>query len=181
MSTTGPRPRRPLAVGSYTLRVDGHRDDDPIFIRRRGYPRYVYNAKNPVGRALLVGSVVFVIGFAYHLFDGSRWSEGEFREAVHGAARRLEAEPQVLRGHAGYGDLIEEAVRGTGKGPEHTVVRVEEIDGSDLAGGGADVFEIGTDDVDTSYCVRLSPPRPEPDTTRTVTVRVTVDVREGPC
>ncbi|MFF3691269.1 hypothetical protein [Streptomyces sp. NPDC002187] len=132
---------------------------------------------------------MFVIGFMYHLFDSTQWSEGEFRDAVHEAAQQLEAEPGTLVGHLGYRDLIEEAVQETGQGPEHTVIDVEPINDSDATGAvgsvcgghGLDTFEISTDDVVTTYCMRMSPPQPETDLPSTKTVTLTVNVREGPC
>ncbi|TLQ47583.1 hypothetical protein [Streptomyces marianii] len=160
--------------------MSGHHHDEPVFIRKHG--RFVYNPRNPVGRLLMGVSVVVVVGFVYHLFDDARWSEGEFRDAVREAAVRLEAEPQFLRGYLGYEERIEDAVKGTGQGPEHTVVRVEAVDEPDAAGAdGADVFEISTDDVVTPYCMRVSPPQSEPDVLRLETVRVAVEVAEGPC
>ncbi|MCZ7461988.1 hypothetical protein [Streptomyces sp. WMMC940] len=159
--------------------MSGHHHDEPIFIRKGGH--FAYNPKNPVGRVLIVGSAVVVVGFMYHLFDDAQWSEGEFRDAVRGAAVYLEAEPQVLRGHLGYEERIEEAVKGTGEGPEHTVVRVEPVDTSDEAADGADLFEISTDDIGTPSCMRVSPPQSEPDALRLETVRVQVEVAEGPC
>ncbi|MDI9885048.1 hypothetical protein QMZ92_11745 [Streptomyces sp. HNM0645] len=160
--------------------MGGQDSEEPIFIRKRG--RFVYNPRNPVGRLLIVGGAVVVVGFMYHLFDDARWSEGEFRDAVREAAVRLEAEPQVLRGYLGYEERIEEAVKGTGQGPEHAVVRVEAVDEPDAAGAGdADVFEISTDDVGFPYCMRVSPPQPEPDALRLEKVRIAVEVAEGPC
>lgn len=133
----------------------------------------MYNSRNPVGRALIVLAPVVAIAFLYHFFDSSRWSESEFRDAVQEAAHRLEAEPQTVRGYVGYEDLIEEAVQETGKGPEHALVRVRAIDSG--------TFEITTDDVDTTYCMLVSPPQPKPDTTRTATAALTVQVRTGAC
>ncbi|GAA2474608.1 hypothetical protein [Streptomyces gobitricini] len=165
--------------------MSGTRGDEPVFVKKG---RYVYNPNNPVGRALIAISGVIVIVYLYHLFDGSRWSEGEWRDAVHEAAERLEDRPQTLRGHLGYEERIEDAVRATGQGPEHTVVRVEAVDGADRGGAdgkgggsGADAFEVSADDMDTPYCLRLSPPQPEPAATRLVTLKVSVDVEEGPC
>ncbi len=126
-----------------------------------------------MGRALIVLAPLVAIGVLYHMFDSSNWSEGEFRDAVHEAAHRLEAEPRTVPGYFGYEDLIEEAILETGEGPEHALVRVEAIDSG--------TFEVGTHDVDTSYCMLVSPPEPKPDATRTATLTLTVEVREGSC
>lgn len=130
-------------------------------------------------------SVVFLIGYLYHLFDSAQWSENELRNAVHEAARHLESEPQTLRGYIGYEVLIEEAIEKTGEGPEHGLVRVEEIEHSHVADATAashasDAFEIRTDDVETIHCMRVSPPRPETSMS-SLTVTLTVDVAGGRC
>ncbi|MET7622046.1 hypothetical protein [Streptomyces sp. NPDC005408] len=164
----------------------GHRDES-IFVRRRRTPRYVYNPRNPIGRALIVISAVVAVGYMYYLFDSSSWSESEWRDAVHEAARELESEPQPLSGGSRYEYRIEDAVKATGEGPEYALVRVDAIQESDTAGrGGAgadrgsDAFEISTDDVETIYCMRVSPPLPKASMS-TTTVTLHVDVKEGPC
>lgn len=147
----------------------------------------MYNARNPIGLALIVISVVVAAGYMYYLFDGSRWSESEWRDAVHEAARDLESEPQALSGGARYEYWIEDAIKATGVGPEHALIRVDAVQESDAAvdGGpttdrGHDAFEVSTDDLETTYCVRVSPPLPRSSmSTRTVSLQV--DVREGPC
>jgi len=154
--------------------MTGHHSDEPVFIRRRGTPHYVYNPRNPVGRALIVLTPVIVIAYLYHLFDSQRWSEGEFRDAVREAAQHLEAEPQRIVGFStGYADLIQEAVEEADDAPKIPLVNVEEIDPT--------TFMVGTKDVDTSYCLVVSPPQPEADLMLDTTVTLTVDVAEGPC
>ncbi|MEV5311578.1 hypothetical protein [Streptomyces sp. NPDC052610] len=153
--------------------MSGHDNDEPVFLRERG-TRFVYNPRNPIGLALIVLTVVGVIAYMYHLHDSSQWSEDEFRDAVREAEQRLEAEPQRILGFSiGYEDLIQEAVEEADDAPEIPLVSVEEIDST--------TFEAGTKDVDTSYCLTVSPPQPEPELMLDATVTLTVDVREGPC
>ncbi|MFI2368660.1 hypothetical protein [Streptomyces sp. NPDC018833] len=158
--------------------MSGAHDDEPIFVRRWG--GYAYNPNNPIGRALIAVSAVLLIAYLYDLFDSAQWSEGELRDAVHESARHMEAEPQTLRGYYGYEGLIGDAIEETGEGPEPGLVHVEKIEDSDAAGVDADAFEITTDDVETTYCMRVSPPRPETGMS-SLTVELTVDVAEGPC
>jgi hypothetical protein len=143
----------------------------------------VYNRNNPVGRALIVLTLVAVAGFLYYLFDRSQWSESEWRDAVQKAADALEATPQTLRGYTRYEDLIQEAVQATGKGPEHSLIHVEAITDSGAAAGNAvgtnrrasGTYAISTTDVHTIYCMRVSPPQPTTAmSTRVVTLRVQV-------
>ncbi|MGW7264935.1 hypothetical protein [Streptomyces sp. NPDC054842] len=153
---------------------------DPILVPRRVMPGYVYNARNPVGRALIVLTTVALVGFLYYIFDSSRWSEGEWRDAVNEAADTLEAKPYTLNGYTRYEDLIEEAVQATREGPEHSLIRVEAITDSSATAGkaagtgqGPDTYVISTDDVDIIYCMRVSPPQPATTmSTRVVTLSV---------
>lgn len=163
------------------------REEEPVFIRSWGTGRWAYNSKNPVGRALIIGSLLIAAGLMYHFFDGSQWSEGELRRAVHGAARALEDEPQTLSLYSDYEALIREAVDATGEGPEHGLVEVERVTDwsgpGDAAAGdasGTDDFEISSDDVADAYCMRIAPHEPEA-AMKSVTVDLTVTVEEGPC
>lgn len=103
--------------------MSGDHDAEPVFVRSAwGTNRYVYNPNDPVGRALIVGSVLFAIGGIYSLYASTAWSEGELWDAVHGATRALEAEPQRVSSYAGgYEALIREAV---GVIEDELVVRV---------------------------------------------------------
>jgi hypothetical protein len=159
---------------------DDH-DAEPVFVRSKwGTSRYVYNANNPVGMALIVASLLFAAGGMYALHDSSSWSEGELHDAVRAAADSLNAAPQQVGGWSGdYEQLIADAIEASGEGPEHGIVSVApENDDADIAAQpDSESFEVTTDDVDAVYCVRVSPPEPEPDpfTATTVTLEVTVD------
>lgn len=164
------------------------RDDEPVFIRSRwGTKRYVYNWGNPVGRALIVGSLVFAVVSMYILSARSTWSEGELHDAVHEAARSLQEKPKEINLYDDYDSLIREAIEDTGEGPAHGKVAVDRVSGlpgpgSTGAGNtsGTDDFDITSDDVLDAYCMRIAPH--EPDVTRSsVTLQLTVVVEEGRC
>ncbi|AXG76642.1 hypothetical protein [Streptomyces paludis] len=149
-------------------------DDEPIFVRSKwGTNRYVYSTRNPVGRWLIFGTVVLVLGMIWQLFAGSRWSEGELRAGVHKAAEALEAKPQQVGFVNTYDSLIREAIRNSGEAPSSgggfkvTPVPDESGSGSggesgtDRAASGTSDFEITSEDVSSVYCLRVSPPEPD--------------------
>lgn len=115
----------------------------------------------------------------WYLFAGSRWSEGEFRDAVHASARDLEARPQNVGTFYGYKQLIRDAIERTGKGPSHGAVQVSPANasGDDNYLG---EFDITTRDVDSTYCMSINPPAPTAYTERRL-VRLSVQVTDGEC
>ncbi|CAM5406413.1 hypothetical protein [Streptomyces badius] len=161
----------------------GH-DDEPIFIRSNwGTSRYVYNPRNPVGMGLIIGSLLFAAVFLYSLHSRSSWSEGELRDAVHVAVRDLEATPQTLGSWTGsYASMIRDALEKSGKGPSTGGLHVEDADDpyDKDADPAVDLFEVTAEDVDATFCLSMSPPRPEPDMT-SVEVSLSVTVVEGEC
>jgi hypothetical protein len=168
----------PTCEARLTL-MSEHHDAEPVFVRSKwGTNRYVYNANNPVGMALIIGSLLFAAGGMYSLHDSSSWSEGELHDAVHAAVDSLNAAPQQVGGWRGdYEELIADAIEASGEGPEHGIVSVSsENYGADAVGEpDSESFEVRTDDVDAVYCLRVSPPAPETFTAVTVSLEVTVD------
>ncbi|MEV4682306.1 hypothetical protein [Streptomyces kurssanovii] len=160
-------------------------DAEPVFVRSKwGTNRYVYNANNPVGMALIIASLLFAAGAMYSLHDSSSWSEGELHDAVHAAVDSLNAAPQQVGGWSGdYEELIADAIEASGEGPEHGIVSVSpEYYDADVAGeSDSESFEVTSDDVDDVYCLRVSPPQPEPDTFTAVTVSIDVTVDADSC
>ncbi|MFC9408898.1 hypothetical protein ACFRAA_13515 [[Kitasatospora] papulosa] len=160
-------------------------DDEPVFRRSEwGTTRYVYNPRNPIGLGLIIGSLVFAVVALYSLHASSSWSEGELRDAVHSAARTLEAEDQTFASWTGgYRSMIRDAIEDSGEGPSSGgPVSVSEVDDTydRDAPDGVDRFEVGSEDVDTVYCVGVSPPEPEP-TLDKVELDLAVSVDEGRC
>lgn len=151
---------------------------EPVFVRSGwGTNRYVYNPDSPVGRALIVGSLLFAGIAMYALHDSSSWSEGELRDAVHAAAADLEAGPTEVGGWRGdYARVISDAIRDSGEGPDHGSLHVSaHREGNDTGSPATDRFEVGSDDVEDVYCLTVSPPQPETFTPVSVDLEVTVD------
>ncbi len=162
----------------------GH-DDEPIFIRSHwGTSRYVYNPRNPIGVGLIIGSLLFAAGGMYYLYASSSWSEGELRDAVHVAVRDLEAAPQTLGSwNGGYESMIRDALEESGEGPSTGgVVYVDDADTpyDKEADPSVDLFEVTAKDVDTAFCLSVSPPEPEPGLT-SIEVSLSIAVEEGRC
>ncbi|MGW1295783.1 hypothetical protein [Streptomyces sp. NPDC002533] len=161
----------------------GH-DDEPIFIRSNwGTSRYVYNPRNPVGAGLIIGSLLFAGIFMYSLHASSSWSEGELRDAVNVAVRDLEATPQTLGSWTGgYKSMIRDALEESGEGPSTGGLDVKNAnDPYDKdADPAVDLFEVTAEDVDTTFCLSVSPPEPEPRMT-SVEVSLSISVEEGGC
>ncbi|MEV8001381.1 hypothetical protein AB0P10_01750 [Streptomyces parvus] len=162
----------------------GQDGDEPIFIRSNwGTSRYVYNPRNPVGAGLIIGSLLFAAIFMYSLHASSSWSEGELRDAVNVAVRDLEASPQTLGAWTGdYDSMIRDALEKSGKGPSTGGLRVEDADDpyDKDADPAVDLFEVTAEDVDTTFCLSVSPPEPEPRMT-SVEVSLSIAVEEGGC
>lgn len=159
-------------------------ETEPVFIRSRwGTNRYVYNPANPAGLFLIAFSLLVAGGVMYGLRDGSSWSEGELHDAVHTAAASLEARPQLMDAYSGgYQELIRREIEAAGEGPEYGGVNValeEYVDDGAGAPAGSH-FEVGADDVEDLYCLRISPPEPE-TVLSSVTVRLSVSVTAGRC
>lgn len=164
--------------------MNGEPHDEPVFIRSRG--RFYYNRRNPIGRVLIVASVLVSGWLLYDQYDGTYWSEGELRKAVHAAAEELEAKPRSEDSLAfsGYEGLIRDAVHATGEGQEFGAVVTAAGEEGTGDGPGPDRFEISTPDTDTVYCMSVTPPRPErtmdphsPDRE----IDLTVVVEQGSC
>ncbi|MFF9343472.1 hypothetical protein ACF1CG_27415 [Streptomyces sp. NPDC014773] len=143
-------------------------DREPVFVRRG---RWVYNSRNPVARVLMFASVVGLVGFYLYVSDTGRWSGSELRDAVHEAARDLEAEPQKV--YFDYESMLRDAVQATGKGPEADLVITPRPS--------EDGFEIGAAALSETFCMRLTPPEPARAWGKTDTVSLTVRVSQGDC
>ncbi|MFF3290664.1 hypothetical protein [Streptomyces sp. NPDC003023] len=164
--------------------MSGDHDAEPVFVRSKwGTNRYVYNANNPVGMALIIGSLLFAAGGMYLLHDESSWSEGELHDAVHAAVGDLNGESHRVGGYEGsYEEIIADAIEESGEGPEHGYVTVSrEIDYSEADDEpDSDRFEVSTDDVGDVYCVNVSPAEPS-ETYTSVSILLTVTVDSGNC
>ncbi|MFI0827550.1 hypothetical protein ACH4Q7_24195 [Streptomyces roseolus] len=129
--------------------------EEPIFVRSGwGTGRYVYNHRNPVGRALIVLAPLIALGGLFGMWADSTWGEGEIRDAVHKGVADLDGKRHYTSLAGDRGFLIAEAIRESGIGPGHGVETRKEEDGG---------YTVGTEDTDTEYCVRVTlTPDPEP-------------------
>jgi hypothetical protein len=163
--------------------MNGEPQNEPVFIRSRGH--YYYNRRNPIGRVLIVASLLVAGWLLYDQYDNTYWSEGELRDAVHAAAEDLGAEPRsethLVRG---YESLIRDAIHATGEGQEFGVVVTAAGEEGTGDGAGPDRFEISTPDTTTVYCMSISPPRPERSLeshSSSPVINLTVKVEQGSC
>ncbi|MEU0371034.1 hypothetical protein ABZ070_12370 [Streptomyces sp. NPDC006283] len=163
--------------------MSGDHDAEPVFVRSKwGTSRYVYNANNPVGMALIVGSLLFAAASMYLLHDESSWSEGELHDAVHAAVKEINGESLHVGGYSGsYEEIIADAIEESGEGPEHGYVTVspQSDHSDDDSKPQFDQFEVSSGDVSDIYCLNVSPPEPETFTPLSVVLTVTVDA--GSC
>ncbi len=141
-------------------------DADRIFIRSKwGTSRYVYNPRNPVGRALIVGSLLFVAGgmyLLYHpdLFEASHdWNGSELRDAVTTAAAELSRDTQLGPGSGGgmYDDILRSGIAEAGhRSPDGlSVALASEQPRSAVLEGGAEQarYTVTADGTDTAFCL----------------------------
>ncbi|WNI23712.1 hypothetical protein [Streptomyces sp. ITFR-16] len=139
-------------------------DDDRVFIRSRwGTNRYVYNPNNPIGRALIVGSLLFAAGgmyWLYHpdLFKGG-WDEGELRSAVRGASAELSRGAQSGPGSFMFEDILERRIAAQPDGPSDgvSVDTASSVPVSDPWAGGAEKadYTVTARGTDAAFCVHV--------------------------
>ncbi|MFJ3975916.1 hypothetical protein [Streptomyces sp. NPDC090021] len=121
-------------------------NDEAVFIRHARTRQYVYNSRNPVGRALIVIAPIVATGVLYSLYSSWHWSEGELRTAVYQAAGTLNAKPHYASRATSQEDLVRNAVLDTGTGPGH---------GLSVQGNGVAGYRISTENTGTVFCMRL--------------------------
>lgn len=133
-----------------------HDDDhEPVFIRSKwGTNGYVYNHRNPVGRTLIVLSLL-VAGAGLLMMPGRpSFGEGDLRDAVHEATDALAARPHTLSEYGSpaqqIADLIEEAVDDADDswlpGPDVTVEPM----------GKHGPYQITASGTDTAFCMNVA-------------------------
>jgi hypothetical protein len=146
--------------------TDSRDDADRIFIRSTwGTNRYVYNPHNPVGRALIIGSLLFAVGGMYLLYHpgllggSGNWDGGELRSAVTEATAELSSEAQFGPGSIGYGDILQARIAEKGHSSQDalTVTLASEPPDSAVLNGGAEQadYTVTADGTDTAFCVEV--------------------------
>ncbi|WP_137994244.1 hypothetical protein [Streptomyces vilmorinianum] len=160
-------------------------NDEPVFIRHGRSGQYMYNRRNPVGRALFILTPFVAIGVLYGYYSSVHWSEGEFREAVHKGVQDVNSKRHRTTPDSDHGHLIAEAIRESGTGPGHGVDARRDEDG----------YNVSTEDTETQYCVRITltldkqppvllpgAPDPPPPTPGSLAFyRATATVTDGAC
>ncbi|MFJ7997978.1 hypothetical protein ACIQ7D_12640 [Streptomyces sp. NPDC096310] len=145
------------------------RDDaDRVLIRSKwGTSRYVYNPRNPVGRALIVGSLLFAAGgmFLLHhpdlLSPSDDWDGDELRTAVTTAAAELSREAQFGPGGAAltYDDILRGRIARAGQGSEDglTVALASDRPKSALYDGGPEQadYTVTAAGTDAAFCLSV--------------------------
>jgi hypothetical protein len=158
------RPQLPYQNGPMSHDRE-HPDDDRVFVRSNwGTNRYVYNARNPVGRVLIVGSLLFAAGALYvlyhpDLFRGG-WDGDDLRTAVTGATTQLSQEKTGPGTDTGlYADILTQDIARHGKGPEDalTVTLASDPPESTIWYGGTEDadFSVEARGTDTAFCLHV--------------------------
>ncbi|MFB6988183.1 hypothetical protein ACFC0C_31590 [Streptomyces sp. NPDC056178] len=140
--------------------------DERIFIRSKwGTNRYVYNPGHPVGRALIVGSLLFGLGGMYLLYHpgllngADTWDAGELRSAVAAATTELSNDARFGPGTVNFEDILEADIAKHGHSSQHalTVVLASEPPESALIDGGAEQadYTVTAEGTDAAFCVEV--------------------------
>jgi hypothetical protein len=142
-----------------------HPDDDRVFVRSNwGTNRYVYNPHNPVGRVLIVGSLLFAVGGLYvmshpDLFRGG-WDGDDLRTAVTGATAQLSQDRTGPGTDTGlYEDILTQDIAQHGQGPEDalTVTLASDPPESTVWYGGTEDadFSVKARGTDIAFCLHV--------------------------
>ncbi|MEU9126155.1 hypothetical protein AB0C96_41205 [Streptomyces sp. NPDC048506] len=142
------------------------RDDaDRIFVRSRwGTNRYVYNPHNPIGCALVVGSLLFAAGGMYllkhdpGLLSGTEdWDGGQLRSAASAATVELSNDAEFGPGTINYPDILRAAIAKHGHGSKDalTVTLASETPESAVFYGGTEKadYSVTAHGTDTAFCL----------------------------
>ncbi|MGW6397315.1 hypothetical protein [Streptomyces sp. NPDC055134] len=143
-----------------------HPDDDRVFVRSTwGTNRYVYNPRNPVGRVLIVGSLLFAAGALYALYQPDLfrggWESDDLGTAVTGATTKLSQEKQFGPGSAAglFPDIVKQEIARHGHGPEDalTVTLASDTPESTLYEGGPEDadYSVTARGTDTAFCLHV--------------------------
>ena len=146
--------------------ADSRDDADRVFIRSKwGSNRYVYNPHNPVGRVLIVGSLLFAVGSMYLLYHprllsgSNNWDGGELRSAVTAATAELSREAEFGPGMINYQDILVASIASHGDSSQDalTVMLASEPPESALFTGGVEQAEytVTADGTDTAFCLNV--------------------------
>ncbi|UKY47791.1 hypothetical protein [Streptomyces inhibens] len=143
--------------------TDNRDDADRIFIYSKWGGRYVYNWNNPIGLALIVGSLLFAIGGLYVLYHpgllngSSTWDGGELRSAVKAASSELSSEAKFGPGTINYEDILRASIAEHGHSSEDalTITLASEPAQDAMFYGGVEKadYTVTADGTDTAFCL----------------------------
>ncbi|MGW0764150.1 hypothetical protein [Streptomyces sp. NPDC002676] len=140
---------------------DERADADRVFIRSKwGTNRYVYNPDNPVGRALIVGSLLFAAGgmwLLYHSGGPGSWGGDDLRSAVTTATGELSKEALLGPGSGDYDAILRERIARDGNGPEDALsvtLASPEPESMMFTGGPEQArYSVTAHGTDTAFCL----------------------------
>ncbi|SHN08045.1 hypothetical protein [Streptomyces yunnanensis] len=147
--------------------TDNREDADRIFIRGRwGTNRYVYNPRNPIGRALIVGSLlfavcgVFLLKYNPELLSGTDgWDGDELRSAVSVATTELAREAEFGPGTINYEDILQAHIAKHGRSSKEalTIALASEPPRSALYYGGTEhaYYSVTAKGTGTAFCLNV--------------------------
>ncbi|MEU6660475.1 hypothetical protein [Streptomyces sp. NPDC046821] len=141
--------------------------DDRVFVRSKwGTSRYVYNADNPIGMALIIGSLLFAAAGMYWLYHPdlfeSGWKGDDLRKGVSGATAELSAEKRSGPGGDSYlfADILKQDIVEHGQGPADAlkVTLASEPAQWDVLKGGLQKasYSVSARGTDTAFCLHVS-------------------------
>lgn len=144
--------------------TNGSDDPDRIFVRSRwGDRRYVYNPYNPIGRALIAGTVLVAVVALFLLHRSSvrgasgDWSEKELRKAVTAATAELASDAEFGPGSVGYEEILQSGIAEAAHRAERglTVALASAPPTSALVEGGPERadYTVRADGTDTQLCL----------------------------
>lgn len=130
------------------------REPQPVFLRLNG--RVAYNPASPVGLALILLTMAFVVVTYLVVNDQTDWSEGELRDAAHQAARRLDGSTRAdidpsRAFDTGYAPMIEDAMKDTDAAQWFTDPVVLRGHGEDQS-----AYDITGPGTDAAFCMHLT-------------------------
>ncbi|MFF8591342.1 hypothetical protein ACF061_07805 [Streptomyces sp. NPDC015220] len=171
--------------------MTGSQDDsDRVFIRSKwGTNRYVYNPDNPVGVALIVGSLLLAFGGMYWMHrqgqnvgrDG--WRGDELRSAVTAASAKLSRQTVFGPGSlVPFESVLQEDIIALGRGVQNglAVTPASERPKSRPTGGGPEQrdYTVTAEGTTAAFCVHAYAVKREGAAAYD---SVTVSVADGPC
>jgi hypothetical protein len=171
--------------------MTGKGDDEDIFVRGKWAPhRYQYNPHNPIGLALIIGTLLMVLVSIYLLRRSSTvahsgpdtWDGAELRSAVTAATTELSARARSGPGDLDYEETLRTAIAAKGHRSYGALTVVLTTDPVIPAPAGGHVeradYNVSADGTDTEFCLKVNALEKKRATGYD---RVTISVHTGMC